>query len=111
MSSEVKLDKRISFVSDTVMYDKDGFPIKIEEVYYACWSNIKRLSFKEFYGSKTDNSILVDSFRVRKCRIVDLMDSKQYKIRYENKLYKIIYMNPDPENDGMYIDFKGEVIE
>lgn len=107
--STVKLDKRISFVSDTVSYDKDGFPIKTEEVYFSCWSNIKRLSFKEYYGSATDNSILVDSFRVRKCKIVEAMDSKQYKIRYNNRLYNIIYINPDLEEG--YIDFKGEVVE
>jgi len=108
---DFNLDKRISFISESGGYDEDGFPIEGGELeYYSCWSNVKRLSFKEFYSAKTDNSKIVDSFRVRKCKKIDSIDSKTYKIKYNNKTYNIIYINPDSNGDYMYVDFKGELI-
>lgn len=110
-SGEILLNKRISFITEGGEYDEDGFPILGGEVeYYTCWSNVKRLSFKEFYSSYTTNSEVVDSFRVRKCKKIDSIDSKTYKIKYNNKTYNIIYINPDPEGNSMYVDFKGELI-
>lgn len=111
MDEKVVLNKRISFVSEGKAYDEDGFPINNGEVvYYSCWSNVKRLSFKEFYSAYTTNSKIVDSFRVRKCKKIDSIDSKTYKIKYNNKLYNIIYINPDPKGDFMWVDFKGELV-
>jgi SPP1 family predicted phage head-tail adaptor len=110
-SGEIVLDKRISFITEGKTYDEDGFPIKNGDVeYYSCWCNVKRLSFKEFYSAYTVNSKIVDSFRVRKCKKIDCIDSKTYKIKYNNKTYNIIYINPNPEADSMWVDFKGEVV-
>ena len=108
MSDEIILDKRISFITEDKKYNDAGFPIKSGELtYYKCWSNIKRLSFKEFYSSKTDNSKIIDSFRVRRCKKIDSIDSRSYKIKYNNNTYNIIYINPI--NDD-FVDFKGELI-
>lgn len=112
--SEILLNKRISFINSETNedeFDEDGFPLpKQDSIYYTCWSNVKRLSFKEFYSAKTDNSKIVDSFRVRKCKKIDSIDSKTYKIKYNNKTYNIIYINPDSNGDLMWVDFKGELI-
>ncbi|MDU1413444.1 MAG: head-tail adaptor protein [Clostridium sp.] len=109
MSDEIILNKRISFVTEEEEFDDDGFPVKNdgEIEYYKCWSNVKRLSFKEFYSAKTDNSKIIDSFRVRRCKKIDTIDSKTYKIKYNNNTYNIIYINP---LDDDYVDFKGELI-
>lgn len=108
MSDEIILDKRISFITEDKKYNDAGFPVRNGETeYYKCWANIKRLSFKEFYSSKTDNSKIIDSFRVRRCKKVDFIDSRSYKIKYNNNTYNIIYINPI--NDD-FIDFKGELI-
>lgn len=106
--NEFKLDKRIEFITYATEIDEDGFSFNTEKIYYKCWSNVKRLSFKEFYSSKTDNVIFVDSFRVRRCKKLESIDSKKYKIKYNNKLYNIVYINFDNES---WIDFKAEVVE
>ncbi len=112
--SEIVLNKRINFITNTKQekeFDDDGFPIPSkDDIYYSCWCNVKRLSFKEFYSAYTVNSKIVDSFRVRKCKKIDSIDSKTYKIKYNNKTYNIIYINPDSEGDSMWVDFKGELI-
>ena len=102
------LNTRISFVTEKVIKDDEGFINKeiVEE--YNCWSNKKVLSTsKEFLSGYTGVYKELVSFKVRNCKFIKEINTHRYKVKCNEKVYNIIAID-DSLTDFIYI--KGERI-
>ena len=102
------LNTRISFITEKIVKDDDGFISKeiVEE--YSCWSNRKVLSTsKEFMAGYTGVYKELISFKIRNCNFIKEINTHTYKIKWNKKVYNIIAID-DSLIDFVYI--KGECI-
>ncbi|MEX3621866.1 phage head closure protein [Viridibacillus arvi] len=90
------LNKRITFLIPPGGTDGDGFPIK-EWIPYKkpVWAEIKTLKGKEFYQAASDQVQDVKQIGIRYRKDVD----DNMRIRHKDKIYKILSMNNDDENN------------
>lgn len=89
------LDKRITFLIPPGGTDADGFPIKNWTDHKTVWASIKTLKGKEFYSAAADQLQDVKQIGIRYRKDVD----DNMRIRHKDKIYKIISMNNDDENN------------
>ena len=96
------LNTRISFITEKVIKDDDGFIHKeiVEE--YTCWSNRKVLSTsKEFMAGYTGIYKELTSFKVRNCKFIKEINTHQYKVKWKEKTYNIVAID-DSLTDFIY---------
>lgn len=91
-----ELKHRITFLIPPGGKDEDGFPINEWTAFKKpIWAAIKTLKGKAFYEAAADQLQDMKTFGIRYRKDVD--DSM--RIRHKDKVYKIISMNNDDENN------------
>ena len=93
---------RIEIFQKVNIKDALGFKINKEVSYYSCWANKQLNSGKETWGKYSKQSIIVVSFKVRACKKLQALNSKDYFIKHKGKVYDIIYID-DTNVDYYYI--------
>lgn len=73
--------------------DKDGFEEEIWEEYMAIWSSVNNLFGKEFYAAKAIQAENTVEFTIRYCKELEELDSKNYRINFNNKVYDITFVD------------------
>lgn len=96
-NNPANLNKRITFLLPPKNTDEDGFPIENKEwkPFKPVWAEIKTLKGKEFYQAASDQLQDVKQIGIRYRNDVD----ENMRIQHKNKIYKIISMNNDDENN------------
>lgn len=87
------MDRKIKILKKTVEKingrEKEGVPAE----YYSCWCTPLDLYGEEFYLAENNGYKNVLKFKVRFCsKIADMskkMDSRNFLISYDNKLYEV----------------------
>lgn len=102
------LKDRISIVKNEIVSDRFGFK-EIQEVeYYSCWCSYTFNSSKEKWDNYTKDTIVVSSFKIRRCQKTNNLDTKSYFIKFKNKMYNIIFID-DSNRDYIYIKAEARV--
>lgn len=91
------LKHRITFLIPPPDTDSDGFPIENGKwtEYKTVWAEIKTLKGKSFYEAAADQLQDTKQIGIRYRSDVD----ESMRIQHKNKIYKIISMNNDDENN------------
>ncbi|MEK4091723.1 phage head closure protein [Viridibacillus sp. FSL H8-0110] len=89
-----ELKHRITFLNPPGK-DEDGFPIIDWTDYVTVWAAIKTLKGKAFYEAAADQLQDVKQIGIRYRKDVD----DNMRIRHKDKIYKIISMTNDDENN------------
>ncbi|MEK5530653.1 phage head closure protein [Viridibacillus sp. FSL R5-0468] len=84
-----------NYFSQSPGKDEDGFPIIQWTDHVKVWAAIKTLKGKAFYEAAADQLQDMKTFGIRYRKDVD----DNMRIRHKDKIYKIISMNNDDENN------------
>jgi SPP1 family predicted phage head-tail adaptor len=98
---EIKsLNKRITIQKlSTITFDSEGFPEDPGGVdgsfkdYKKLWASINNLFGNEFWSAKAVQSENTVEFIVRYSKELENMDSKNYRIKFEQRLFNITFID------------------
>lgn len=91
MSSE--LNKRITIQKFTITSDDNGFENLKWIDFKTVWSSINNLFGKEYWEAKSIQAENTINFKIRYSKALKDMDSKNYRIRWNNKNFNIISLD------------------
>lgn len=94
-NNPANLKHRITFLQPPGGTDDDGFPVTEWTIFKNVWAEIKTLKGKEFYQAASDQVQDLKQIGIRYRSDVD----ESMRIKHKNKIYKIISMKNDDENN------------
>lgn len=102
-----RLSERILIQNFIDSQDDEGFSIQKWDDFYPCWSSFKSISGSEFIAAKANNSENIVTFTIRYCKKAKalLNNTKNFRIKYNNKYYDIVYVD-DFRSRHKFIDIK-----
>lgn len=103
-----ELNKRISIISIQSVQDEYGFTTERETEICKCWAKVSNMSGTEIFKANNDYSKVRTRFLIRYRKDIEL--NTDMKIRFNDKLYNIIYVN-NYNYSNKFIELIGEVIE
>lgn len=103
-----ELNKRISIVTISTVTNDNGFEEEQEVEYCNCWAKVSNMSGTEVFRSGANYSKVMTRFLVRYRK--DKITTTDMKIRFNNKLYNITYVNNYNESNE-FVEMIGEVVD
>lgn len=111
--AKCRLTERIVIEKYSSSQNENGFDIESWTDYYACWSNYKAVSGKEYEAAKATQTQNIVTFTVRYCKnVAELLKkdgTKLFRIKYQDKLFNIEYAY-DFENLHEWVDIKANEV-
>ncbi|SHH05935.1 phage head closure protein [Tepidibacter thalassicus] len=102
-----ELNKRISIVEIQQMQDEYGFATEQETEVCKCWAKVSNMSGREVFKAGADYSKVKIRFLIRYRKDIKL--NTDMKIRFNNKLYNIVYINNYNFNNK-FVELIAEVV-
>lgn len=84
-----ELNKRIEFIIIDSSTDEEGYPADVEKVIRKCWASIKGLRGKSLYEAA---QVQAEKNKIVQCRYFKGLN-EDMKVKYNNKIYDIKYIN------------------
>lgn len=88
-----EMRERITFQKSTAKKDKNGNRVLSWEDVYSCAAYANNLSGTEYWAAAQTNSQTDMYFVVRYCTELKDIDSKQYRIIFQNEAYNITFID------------------
>lgn len=85
-----KLDKRIYIQKKVIVSDKSKNQIATWVDYYSCWSAVNGLSGREYWQAREQHEENTINFKVRYCKLLDAVNTTDYRLIFDKKVYDII---------------------
>lgn len=102
-----ELNKRIAVITIVIVQNDNGFNVEQEIAYSNTWAKVANMSGTEVFKNGADYSKVITKFIVRYSRTK--LYTTDMKIRYNGKLYNIMYANDYSESND-FVELICEVI-
>jgi SPP1 family predicted phage head-tail adaptor len=100
-------NKKIEIIRYILTKDSDGFDVKTEEIMLKTWAQVTNTSGTELIRADSDFAETKTRFFMRTPKLII---DKDYKIKFSEKIYEIIYVN-DYSYDKNYTEVLTMLVE
>ena len=87
------MNKRITFQALTTTTNENGLEMDEWTDYYSCWCSVNNLYGTEYWNAQQVQEENTVNFYVRYCRKLSALDTKNYRIMFEDKPFDIKHID------------------
>lgn len=88
-----KLNQRITIQKKTIISDKIGYQSEEWTDFHTCWAEVNGVYGREYWQARQTNEEKTINFRIRYCKILENLNSTDFRIFFRNTSYDIQVVN------------------